>query len=113
MSRRLLSREWGVSTWMEADSHANRFHVHQSQDVEPLIELNKRDQIAPGASSKGRKTDGLRLVARIPNTVLSAWMAEGFITTPYFTAPGEKQKVIRRLNTDPQWRYLKSVPWRI
>ena len=71
-------------------------------------------QTADGASSiGGNKEWGLRHVADIPGTILHQWAMDGFIKDTSMSGYGDVKNVFNRINNDPEWRYLKSVPWRI
>ena len=104
MSRRLLEydAERGLRIDFEADGE--NFHLHYTQDVEPLIDMNKAKQSA-GRDYYARDPDMWK-VASIPIVVQYEWARRYGITD--VTKP-EYQHLLRRLLNDPEWRYLKTA----
>lgn len=81
--------------------------VKRTQDVEPILDHNKRLQ----AESVGgwRRTHGQlrRQIAEIPNIVVEAWLREGFNV---FNA---SERELRKKLDSAEWSYLKTIPGRI
>lgn len=80
-----------------------KFHLHYSQDVEPLLEQNKALQNDP-QHKRGGIDAGFQHVATIPNIVIAQWRAEGIdIYNPNHTA------AIKRKLRDPAYRHLRTT----
>lgn len=88
--------ETGIREEFEATDDG--FHIHYSQDVESIIEANKRRQ----NEELNRKSEFWH-VADIPITIQMEWMTKHGVDiyNPNHT-PG-----IKRLLNDPDYRWLK------
>jgi hypothetical protein len=79
--------------------------VHSYQDVEDIIEANKRLQNEP------QKSDWGRHVARIPNNILVTWLheewARGNVSIRLFGR--EMDELVARKLRDPDWRWLRTA----
>jgi hypothetical protein len=76
--------------------------VRSFQDVEDIIERNKRLQNEP------QKSDWGRHVATIPNNILLQWMQEEGV--PVFGMPAhEWDKFLKKKLRDPDWRHLRTA----
>lgn len=88
------SYDWGEDTLI----------LDRTQDVEPIIELNKRLQSEPQRSDWGRH------IGTIPNVILEKWLNEewnkGNTTLQLFTP--EFEALIERKLNDPDWKYLRT-----
>jgi hypothetical protein len=78
--------------------------VHSYQDVEPIIEDNKRWKNA------GNQSGDFRRVASIPNNIILQWLndewARGNTTLKLF---GEEfDKLVERKLADPDWAFLRT-----
>jgi hypothetical protein len=75
-----------------------------TQDVEPILERNRRLRAEPQASDWGRH------VASIPNVILLKWLNEahagGNSGLRMFTA--EFDALVARKLEDPDWKYLRT-----
>lgn len=93
----------GVLTTVRMQGHA--LIVHSFQDVEDIIERNKRLQNEP------QKSDWGRHVACIPNNILVAWLheewARGNTTIKLFGR--EMDELVARKLRDPDWRWLRTA----
>lgn len=79
--------------------------IRKTQDVEPILEDNKRLYTAGDGYSPSRD---IRRAASIPLVVVEQWMREGVdIFDPNCAA-----EIKRRLN-DPQWAHLRTAPGRL
>lgn len=79
-------------------------HVKRVQDVESIIENNKRLQ------KEAQRSDWGRHVASIPNVILERWLNEEWMrgnTTIKLFGPEMDQLVERKL-ADPEWAYLRT-----
>ena len=78
--------------------------VESMQDVEPILEHNKRLRSEPHKSDWGRH------VATIPNVILVKWLneehARGRIDLRLFSR--EFDDVVKRKLNDPDWAYLRT-----
>jgi hypothetical protein len=76
--------------------------VRSFQDVEDIIERNKRLQNEP------QKSDWGRHIATIPNNILLKWMLEEGV--PVLGMPAhEWDKFLRKKLNDPDWRHLRTA----
>lgn len=75
-----------------------------TQDVEPILERNRRLRAEPQASDWGRH------VASIPNVILLKWLneahARGNTALRMFTK--EFDALVARKLADPEWKYLRT-----
>ena len=86
------------------DPDRNQIIIGHWQDVEDIIERNKRL-----ANEPPRQFDWGRLVATIPHGVRFKWWIEetnGNPEMPIFSARFENEIVAKKLE-DPEWRYLR------
>jgi hypothetical protein len=106
---RLLFSKPGVvnTTYAEEDG---KLVVARTQDVEPVLEANKRRMNdAPGLKSGQVYQDEVfNKVASIPMVVVEQWMKEGI---DIFN-PDHADAVNRKLN-DPEYRYLRTLPGKL
>lgn len=81
-------------------------HARTYQDVEAIIENNKRLQNTP------QRTEHFRHIASIPNNILNKWIVEEGI--PFLRLSGnELKKLIRKKLNDPDWKWLRTTDGRI
>jgi hypothetical protein len=81
--------------------HDGKVVVERWQDVEEIIEENKRLAADPHQSDCGR------LIANIPNVILEKWMNEEGV--PVLGLPADEfARFIRRKLNDPDWRHLRT-----
>ena len=95
----------GILTRFVAEESDDTVTVERVQDVEPILEHNKRLYTMNDGYSPDRT---LRRVASIPNTVIEQWMKEGV----NIFDKNAKEAIRRKLN-DPQWLYLRTAPGRV
>ena len=88
----------GLSEWFEHDEATGESSVRYSQDVEPLLDDNRR----AANDNKGKMGDMVH-VASIPAIVQMKWLVEKGVDV---LNPDHKQAVAKLLD-DPEWRYLK------
>lgn len=88
----------GLKTYHEYDDTTGNTMLHYEQDVEPLLEANRR----AANDTTGRMGD-LVHVASIPVSVQLKWMVEKGVDV---LNPDHK-KAVAKLLDDPEWRYLK------
>lgn len=94
-----------VITVPHLDQSEKKIHFARWQDVEDIIENNKRLQNTP------QKSDWGRHVASIPNVILEQWLNEahrhGNISLRPYTK--EFDVLIEKKLKDPDWRWLKTA----
>jgi hypothetical protein len=100
-ARRLLDADplTGLATWHEHDPASGRTLIHYTQDVEPLIEANRK-----AANDAAGSIGDIVHVAAIPASVQLKWLIEKGVDV---LDPDHRQRVARLLD-DPEWRYLKT-----
>ncbi len=84
--------------------HTGTFIASTTQDVEPILERNKRLRAEPQRSDWGRH------VGSIPNVILVKWLdeehARGNTQLRLFTR--EFNELVARKLADPDWAYLRT-----
>ncbi len=108
MPRRLL--DWdpltGVATYHTYDHASKTTTIEEWQDVEPILEFNKRLAIE---SDTGKQIKNSWLhYATIPIGVQYKWLREEGLN---IHAKGAIDRVLKKLR-DPDWRYLKTTTGR-
>ena len=100
MAKRLLDHDafTGLSTWHDYDAANDRTYIGYSQDVEPIIDANKR-AVNETAGPMGDMVH----VASIPVGIQMKWLTEKGVDV---LNPDHK-KAVAKLLDDPEWRYLK------
>ena len=98
-----------MDNWVTSRFHGhqdNSFTIVRSQDVEPILELNKHYQNTPQTKSEFM---GHHL-ASIPNIIIEKWANEDGINILETAKHGKKAigQFIKRKLADPDWRYLKA-----
>ena len=91
-----------TQTWFE-DLGGDDFALHTTQDVELILDENKRKQNA-GREYYAANKDMWR-VASIPMSVQLKWMVEEGID---IYNPDHAERIKKKLN-DPDWRHLKTA----
>ena len=86
-------------------NHTDDTVVHHAvQDIEPLLELNKKeynkDYIHGGIETK----DGMRKVASIPLIIIEKWKSELGIDA----LNNDHWPRIKKLLNDPEYKYLRT-----
>ena len=87
------------------DPDGDKLVQHSVQDVEPLIELNKkeynRDYIHGGVETK---ETGMRKVASIPLIIIEKWKAEHGVDI----MNKDHWPKVKQLLNDPEYRFLRT-----
>ncbi len=103
-----MLRDWRIDengileeTFLDGDD----MHVRRSQDVEAILDENKRLASLNDGYSPSRD---MRRVAPTPMTVIEQWMKEGINIFDRNCA-----EAIRRKLNSPEWRYLRTAPGRV
>src|SRR5579859_2285038 len=93
-----------IDTRIHIDPNGQDLTIEAVQDVEPILELNKK------LRSMEQRSDWGRHVASIPNVILTKWLneeyANGNVNLRMFT-PEFNELVDRKLK-DPEWAYLRT-----
>ena len=102
--RRLLDHNplTGEKVWFD-DNHDGSFSMTHEQDVEPIIEANKRLKLH--ANRKKGIKEGWWHFASIPNILVQLWSKEvggNILSNEY------KKELFERLNR-PEYAYLKTT----
>lgn len=106
MNRELISidPDTGMRTWLEFDeANPRKFHIHHEQDVEPLLEQNKRLANDPDYKKRGIKNEFYHF-ATIPPIVEMQWRQEGIDLNNK-----DHFKAIMRKLRDPIYKHLLVV----
>jgi hypothetical protein len=96
--------EGGIETGIEYDPIDDQLRVVNRQDVEPILEHNKR-LYNDGTDGYG-PTREWRRAATIPNIILEKWLKEEGIR--YWDSE-DTPKLMAKLD-DPEWLYLRNAP---
>ena len=99
-----MSRANGILVIPEYDHENKRYLIRHWQDVEPIIENNKRL-----SNEQPRQNEYMRHIATIPHNIRLKWWIEetkGNYEIPIFSARFENEIVARKLE-DPEWKYLR------
>ena len=92
-----------IVTRVHSDVSERKYHFERIQDVEPIVENNKRLQ------SEEQRSDWGRHVASIPSVIVEKWLNEEYArgnTGLRFLGPGFDEMIQRKLQ-DPDnraWR---------
>ncbi len=90
-----------IVTRVHRDRADRRIIFERVQDVEPILDDNKRLQNA------GRQKGDFRHIASVPNVILERWMTEE--GAPVLSMGSrEFAAFIRRKLADPQYAYLRT-----
>lgn len=102
MAKRLLEYDPFRGLRIDFEADGDNFHLHYTQDVEPVLEENKAKQNA-GRDYYAKDPDMWK-IASIPVTVQYEWIRR------YGRDPlkSENHDLLRRLLNDPEWRYLRT-----
>ena len=89
------------------DEQEDKMHIQRVQDVEPILEANKRQfQV----DDKRYKSDTLNHVARIPLVLLEQWGKKLGMNPMHIL---EDDKLLRKLLDDPDHRFLRTKPGKL
>lgn len=94
----------GIACVIEFDDlDPRKFRIVHQQDVEPIIEMNKKLQNEADYKRGGIK-QGWQHVAHIPDIVVMKWLQEGIDVMK-----SEHWPAVRRKLMDPEYRYLRTT----
>lgn len=105
MSGRFFDHDsvYGQTEFFHFDESTGDFAIETRQDVEPILDENKRRQNAGDGFTPSRD---MRHVATIPNVVLQLWKDQyglDFMNRDHW-------KDIRAKLNDSDWRWLRTAP---
>jgi len=92
-----------VKTKFNYDHETDNVILHSTQDVQPLLELNKKE-LNNDSMYGGVATSGMRKVASIPLIVIEKWKRELGID---IMDKNDMPKIKKLLN-DPEYRWLRT-----
>lgn len=118
MSKRLIEYDPLARTqvWHHYDDLTRETIIEEIQDVDHIIEVNKKTQThdvggAKGLTEYSRKgiQRGWWHVASIPNGVIHKWLVEKGVDV----MNKDHWPKVKQLLNDPEWRYLRTGTGRI
>ena len=65
-----------IKTYFKYDHSEDNFSLTNVQDVQPIVELNKKEQVGDSMYCTGETATGMRKVASIPLIVIEKWKNE-------------------------------------
>ena len=83
--------------------------IHSVQDVEPLLDLNKREQTGDSMYGVGGGELGMRKVASIPLIIIEKWKAELGVDV----MNKDHMPKVKQLLNDPEYAFLRTHNSRI
>lgn len=103
-----------IDTVLHVDRSAKKFTIERVQDVEDIIEWNKK------LRAESQKSDWGRHVAHIPNIFLEQWLNEAWASgnSHMRLFDDEFNKMVDRKIKDSEWAFLRvdapesRVGWR-
>ena len=99
------TNEWGVTRNYFIDEMSGEITIGETQDVEPIIELNKKKANANG---KAITSEVACPIASIPMGVILDWFRnEGWWVYDADKDPSVQRKLQAKLNSN-EWRYLRT-----
>ena len=105
---KVIDRRPGVEDRFYKDDSEGTFTIQTIQDVNPILENNKRLQTLNDGYSPSRE---LKRVASIPATLVRKWCKDAGISFRRFMRrPAEFEKWLERKLTDPENQFLLTAP---
>ncbi|HXU58659.1 MAG TPA: hypothetical protein VN710_07905 [Verrucomicrobiae bacterium] len=104
MQRRLIEAQPdGIVEWFHFDELTGEMAIERVQDVEPVLEANKRAQTGGDGFSPSRE---LREVAEIPLGIVELWRT--VLGVDIFNR--DHWPRVKQLLRDADWRHLRTSP---
>ena len=103
MRRILENQPDGITEIFHMDERTGEITIERIQDVEPVIEANKRAQTAGDGFSPSRD---LRQIAEIPLGIVELWRT--VLGVDIFNR--DHWPAVKRLLRDSEWRHLRTSP---
>ena len=94
-----------ITTRYKWDPAEEVLHIIQHQDVEPILDLNKKEY-ASHRRGERRKSETMNLVARIPVNVVDIYRQRGIDLL-------NDRKALRKFLNDPDNRYFRTRPGKV
>jgi hypothetical protein len=98
-----------VKTKFKYDHSEDKVVLHNVQDVEPLLELNKKELAGDSIYGTGDNVAGMRKVASIPLVVIEKWKRELGVD---IMNKNDWPKIKQLLN-DPENRFFRTREGRL
>lgn len=99
----------GIFEHIVLDHSENQVNVHSQQDVEPILEHNKRLYNEACTGNRGYSPSRTMVrVATIPNILIHKWLQEGINVYDLNDWP----KILAKLD-DPEYALLRTAPGRL
>lgn len=95
----------GMDEVFHFDQSNGDFAVETSQDVEPILDRNKRLRNDTDGYTPSRD---MKHIATIPNVVIELWLNRYGVNV----FRKDHDSAVRRLLNDPEWRNLRTSPGR-
>jgi len=92
-----------IKTKFKYDRSEDNMIVKSEKDVQPLIELNKKE-LNGDSPYGGVERNGMRKVASIPLIVIEKWKRE--LGVDVFNK--DHMPKVKQLLNDPEWRWLRT-----
>ena len=101
-----FSLQTGIMETFHKDAVTGKITIHKEQDVEPLLELNKKAQAINNGSWKG----DMHHVASIPTIVIEMWTEELKLKQAHNANPlhKENRKFLKAKLNSPDWALLRT-----
>lgn len=99
----LIDAHGGLVSTFEYDEMSDTAIIKQTQDVNPVLERNKKLQ---NEGKHRTKDKSFQLAASIPTNIAHQWMIDDGVNWMALSKD-EKTKYLRRKLNDPQYRYLR------
>jgi hypothetical protein len=93
----------GIVEWLHVDELTGEMTIERIQDVEPVIEANKRAKTAGDGFSPSRE---LREIAEIPMGIVELWRT--VLGVDIFNR--DHWPAVKRLLRDRDWQHLRTSP---
>jgi hypothetical protein len=106
MKRLLEIQPDGLVEWLHFDEASGQMTIQRQQDVEPVLEANKRRALAHDGFSPSRE---LREIAEIPLGIVELWRT--VLGVDIFDR--NHWPAVKRLLRDSEWRGLRTSPGKI
>lgn len=98
-----------IKTKFKYDHSEDKVVLHNVQDVEPLLELNKKELTGDSIYGTGDNVAGMRKVASIPLVVIEKWKRELGVD---IMNKNDWPKIKQLLN-DPENRFFRTKEGRL
>lgn len=91
-----------IKTQFKYDEAEDKVLLTNSQDIEPLLNLNKKE--FNGDAQFGSPGKDMRKVASIPLIIIEKWKRELGVDV----MNKDHMPKVKKLLNDPEWRYLRT-----